>query len=212
MDHSLLLADDHALIRAGVRMMVEHIDGFSVVGEAEDGSQAIAMAGKLNPDIVLLDITMKNVSGIDALQVFKRDSPHIKVLMLSMHSEADVVLDALQKGADGYLLKDATLDELPLALTAISRGNHYLSSAVMWPVIQQAVTRSKPDHELTQRQLEILRLIARCESTRSIALGLGLSVKTVEAHRAQIMKRLNIHDVAGLVLYAVRHGIVDIDD
>ena len=212
MTHSLLHADDHALIRAGVRLMVGDIAGFTIAGEAEDGREAIELAQELNPDIILLDISMKTVSGLDALQAIKRNSPQIKVLMLSMHSQADIVLDALQKGADGYLLKDATLAELPLALAAMTRGDRYLSSAVVQPVIEQAVTRNKLDQELTQRQLEILRLITRGESTRSIAVGLNLSVKTVEAHRSQIMKRLQIHDVPGLVLYAVRQGIIDPDD
>lgn len=212
MTQRLLLADDHALIRAGVRLLVSDIAGFTIIGEAEDGREAIELAQELSPDIILLDISMKTVSGLDALQALKRNSPHIKVLMLSMHSEADIVLNALQKGADGYLLKDATLAELPLALEAMSRGDRYLSSAVVQPVIEQAVTRNKLDQELTQRQLEILRLITRGESTRSIAVGLNLSVKTVEAHRSQIMNRLQIHDVPGLVLYAVRQGIINPDD
>lgn len=212
MTHHLLLADDHALIRAGVRMLVQHIQGYEIVGEAEDGCEAIELAQELTPDIVLLDISMKKVGGMDALQAIKRDLPQTKVLMLSMHSKSEVVLEALEKGADGYLLKDATLAELPLALAAMARGDRYLSSAVVQPVIQQAVTRSRKDQELTERQLEILRLIARGTSTRAIAQGLDLSVKTVEAHRSQIMKRLQIHDVPGLVLYAVREGIIDPED
>ncbi len=208
----LLLADDHALIRAGVRAMVEHINGYTVVGEAEDGRETVELALELDPDIVLLDVTMKQFGGLDALQALKRNAPQIKVLMLSMHSAAEIVLDSLKLGADGYLLKDAALEELPLALAALCRGDRYLSSAVVQPVIEQAVARNKLDHQLTERQLEIVRLVTRGASTRTIAEGLSLSVKTVEAHRAQIMKRLQISDVPSLVLWAVREGIIDPDD
>ncbi|MES2818498.1 MAG: response regulator transcription factor [Pseudomonadota bacterium] len=209
---SLLLADDHALIRAGVRAMIQDLDGYSIVGEAEDGQQAVEMARELAPDIILLDISMQPVNGLQALQKLAQSSPNSKVLMLSMHTGAEMVLDALQKGAQGYLLKDAAIAELHLALDAVRRGERYLSSALLQPIIEQAIARPQGKIELTQRQLEILRLISRGESTRSIASGLDLSVKTVEAHRAQLMKRLQIHDVAGLVLYAVREGIIGTDD
>lgn len=212
----LLLADDHALIRVGVRAMVDTMPGYEVVGEAEDGRQAIEMAQLLRPDIILLDVSMHGVSGLDALLELASAAPDSRVLMLSMHADAHVVFSALEKGARGYLLKDAAVDELHQALKAIGRGQHYLSSAIAEPVIAQALARAHPhpppEHSLTQRQIEILRLISRGVTTRLIAEGLGLSVKTVEAHRAQIMKRLHIHEVAGLVLYAVREGIVDPDD
>ncbi|HSX70208.1 MAG TPA: response regulator transcription factor [Pseudomonas sp.] len=214
MSRRLLLADDHALIRVGVRAMVDDLPDFEIVGEAEDGQQVVEKARELKPDIILLDISMKDVSGLEALQPLAEVAPASKVLMLSMHSEAGVVLDALRRGAQGYLLKDAAMVELPLALRAIDRGERYLSSAIAQPVIEQALSNenARADHELTQRQVEILRLITRGASTRAIADGLGLSVKTVEAHRAQIMKRLDIHDVPGLVLYALREGIISTDD
>ncbi|WP_252271486.1 response regulator [Pseudomonas subflava] len=214
MSRRLLLADDHALIRVGVRAMVDDLPDFEIVGEAEDGQQVVEKARELKPDIILLDISMKDVSGLEALQPLAEVAPTSKVLMLSMHSEAGVVLDALRRGAQGYLLKDAAMVELPLALRAIDRGERYLSSAIAQPVIEQALSNenARADHELTQRQVEILRLITRGASTRAIADGLGLSVKTVEAHRAQIMKRLDIHDVPGLVLYALREGIISTDD
>lgn len=214
MSRRLLLADDHALIRVGVRAMVDDLPDFEIVGEAEDGQQVVEKARELKPDIILLDISMKDVSGLEALQPLAEVAPASKVLMLSMHSEAGVVLDALRRGAQGYLLKDAAMVELPLALRAIDRGERYLSSAIAQPVIEQALSNDagRTDHELTQRQMEILRLITRGASTRAIADGLGLSVKTVEAHRAQIMKRLDIYDVPGLVLYALREGIISTDD
>ncbi|MDG9929971.1 MULTISPECIES: response regulator transcription factor [unclassified Pseudomonas] len=214
MNCRLLLADDHALIRVGVRAMVDELPGFEIVGEAEDGQEVVEQARQLKPDIILLDISMKDVSGLEALRPLAQVAPASKVLMLSMHSEAGVVLDALRRGAQGYLLKDAAMAELHLALRAIGRGERYLSSAIAQPVIEQALAHEPPpsDHGLTQRQIEILRLITRGTPTRAIAEGLGLSVKTVEAHRAQIMKRLDIHDVPGLVLYALREGIIHADD
>ncbi|MBD9482005.1 response regulator transcription factor [Pseudomonas sp. PDM14] len=211
----LLLADDHALIRVGVRAMISDLDGYEIVGEAEDGRQTVELAQELQPDIILLDVSMHGVSGLEALQQLGSAVPDARVLMLSMHTDAEVVLSALEKGAYGYLLKDAAMAELHLALKAVDRGQRYLSSAIAQPVIEQALSRSQApagEAALTQRQVEILRLISRGTSTRAIADGLGLSVKTVEAHRAQIMKRLNIHDVPGLVLYAVREGIISADD
>jgi DNA-binding NarL/FixJ family response regulator len=210
----VLLADDHAVIRAGVRAMIQDIDDYTIVGEAEDGEETVELARKLEPDIILLDISMKRVSGLEALQALNYCAPHCKVLILSMHTGSEMVLEALQKGAHGYLLKDAAAIELRLALNAVRRGDRYLSSAIVQPVIEQAMSKvnAHAEHSLTQRQLEILRLITRGESTRSIANGLGLSVKTVEAHRAQIMKRLQIHDVPNLVLYAVRTGIISPHD
>lgn len=214
MSRRLLLADDHALIRIGVRAMVAELPDFEIVGEAEDGQQVVEKARELKPDIILLDVSMKDVSGLEALQPLAEVAPASKVLMLSMHSEAGVVLDALRRGAQGYLLKDAAMVELPLALRAIGRGERYLSSAIAQPVIEQALANEtvRADRSLTQRQIEILRLITRGTSTRAIADGLNLSVKTVEAHRAQIMRRLDIHDVPGLVLYALREGIISTED
>lgn len=214
MSRRLLLADDHALIRIGVRAMVAELPDFEIVGEAEDGQQVVEKARELKPDIILLDVSMKDVSGLEALQPLAEVAPASKVLMLSMHSEAGVVLDALRRGAQGYLLKDAAMVELPLALRAIGRGERYLSSAIAQPVIEQALANEtvRADRSLTQRQIEILRLITRGTSTRAIADGLHLSVKTVEAHRAQIMRRLDIHDVPGLVLYALREGIISTED
>lgn len=210
----LLLADDHALIRAGVRVMISDLEGYEVVGEADDGSQVVEMARELEPDIILLDVSMRDVGGLEALQLLTKHAPACKVLMLSMHTDPETVFQSLQKGAVGYLLKDAAMAELHLALRAVGRGERYLSSAIAQHVIEQALARTPvpPSLMLTQRQIEILRLISRGASTRAIASGLGLSVKTVEAHRSQIMKRLEIHDVPGLVLYAVREGIISPDD
>lgn len=216
---NLLLVDDHSLIRAGVRALVLDIPGYAVIGEANDGSQLLEMVEQLSPDIVLLDISMKETSGLDALQRLKRVRPQSKVLILSMHTDPALIMQALESGAHGYLLKDTTATELEHALDALRNNERYLSPAIAHTVINQALTRTQKNqpesadsHNLTARQLEILRLIVRGKSTREIANGLGLSIKTVETHRSQIMKRLQIYDVAGLVLFAVREQIISLDD
>ncbi|ALI03119.1 two-component system response regulator UvrY [Pseudomonas sp. FW306-02-F02-AA] len=216
---NLLLVDDHSLIRAGVRALVLDIPGYAVIGEANDGAQLLEMVEKLSPDIILLDISMKETGGLEALQRLKAVRPQSKVLILSMHTDPTLIMQALESGAHGYLLKDTTATELEHALEALRNNERYLSPAIAHTVINQALVRaqkSRPEpvdtHNLTARQLEILRLIVRGKSTREIANGLGLSIKTVETHRSQIMKRLQIFDVAGLVLFAVREQIISLDD
>ena len=216
---NLLLVDDHALIRAGVRALILDIPGYAVIGEATDGAQVLAQFNALQPDIVLLDLSMKHTSGLDALQQLKHAYPKSKVLILSMHTDPQLIMRALEAGAHGYLLKDTTANELEHALLALRNNERYLSPAIAHTVINQALIHSQSHpappaqrHNLTARQLEILRLIVRGKSTREIAHGLGLSIKTVEAHRSQIMKRLQIFDVAGLVLFAVREQIISLDD
>lgn len=215
----LLLVDDHSLIRAGVRALVSDIPGYTVVGEADDGDSLLEMVRTLTPDIVLLDISMRSTSGLDALLQLRSSEYTCKVLILSMHTDPDLIMRALESGAHGYLLKDATATELEQALEALSHNERYLSPAIAHTVINQALLRAQSGkqglndrHNLTARQLEILRLIVRGKSTREIAAGLGLSIKTVETHRSQVMKRLQIYDVAGLVLFAVRERIISLDD
>ena len=216
---NLLLVDDHSLIRAGVRALVLDIPGYDVVGEANDGAQLLEMVEKLCPDIILLDISMKDIGGLEALRRLKAVRPQSKVLILSMHTDPSLIMQALESGAHGYLLKDTTANELEHALEALRNNERYLSPAIAHTVITQALSHARQNqsepaqtHNLTARQLEILRLIVRGKSTREIANGLGLSIKTVETHRSQIMKRLQIYDVAGLVLFAVREQIISLDD
>ena len=213
----LLLVDDHSLIRAGVRALVSDIPGYTVVGEACDGSQVVELVRELDPDIVLLDLSMRATGGLDALARLQAEGCRCKVLILSMHTDPQLIMQALETGAHGYLLKDTTATELEQALAALRADERYLSPAIAHTVINQALLRGQKQeavekHNLTARQLEILRLIVRGKSTREIANGLGLSVKTVETHRSQIMKRLQIYDVAGLVLFAVREKIISLDD
>ncbi len=202
-----------------MRALVMDIPGYAVIGEADDGSHLLEMVEKLHPDIILLDLSMKHTGGLEALRRLKAARPQSKVLILSMHTDPALIMQALESGAHGYLLKDTTATELGHALEALRNGERYLSPAIAHTVINQALTRSQKTqpppadtHNLTARQLEILRLIVRGKSTREIAQGLGLSIKTVETHRSQIMKRLQIFDVAGLVLFAVRERIISLDD
>ena len=216
---NLLLVDDHLLIRAGVKALVNDLPGYAVIGEVEDGGQLVEAAERLQPDIILLDLSMRHTGGLEALRQRKAVLPHSSVLILSMHTDPHLIMQTLESGAHGYLLKDTSAVELEQALGALRNNERYLSPAIAHTVINQALNRG-PDpcatqarqHNLTERQLEILRLIVRGKSTREIACGLGLSIKTVETHRAQVMKRLQIHDVAGLVLFAVREQIISLDD
>lgn len=214
----LLLADDSPLFRAGLRALLEQKKEYAVVGESGDGMTTIKLAEQHTPDIIVLDISLGTLSSEEILRELYLRVPTCAVLMLSTRSELEFVMKCLQQGAHGFLLKSATVKELEQALQALKSGGQYLSSAVLPLVIGQAVkqSRRRPANsatvQLTARQLEILRLIARGESTRSIADGLGLSVKTIEAHRSQIMHRLQIHDVPGLVLFAVREGIIRVND
>ena len=207
----VLLADDHALVRAGMRSLLRDIEGVEVVGEAADGAQALALAERERPDVVLLDIAMKGMNGLEAAARFRELHPGIKVIILSMHASEEYVLQALRAGAAAYLIKDSATAELEIALRSVMRGETYLSPAISRQVVEgyvQRVGAGAGEDPLTPRQREVLRRIAEGRSTKEIAFDLGLSVKTVETHRAQIMERVGIRDVAGLVRYAMRTGLV----
>ena len=207
----VLLADDHALVRAGMRSLLRDIEGVVVVGEAADGGQALALAERERPDVVLLDIAMKGMNGLVAAARFRELHPGIKVIILSMHASEEYVLQALRAGAAAYLIKDSATAELELALRSVMRGETYLSPAISRQVVEGYVKRvgaGAAEDPLTPRQRDVLKRIAEGRSTKEIAFDLGLSVKTIETHRAQIMERLGIRDVAGLVRYALRTGLV----
>lgn len=211
----IVLADDHVLVRAGIRTLCESLDGVTVVAEAADGNQVLEMVKAHHPDLVLMDIAMKALNGLDATAQIKRDFPQVRVMILSMHTAEDYVLQALKVGAAGYLLKDAAVPELETAIAAVMRGEAYLSPQISKLVVQSYMQHAGavegPLGVLTPRQREILQLIAEGHSTKDIGFRLGLSVKTVEAHRAQIMERLSIHDIPGLVRFAIRVGLVSSD-
>jgi DNA-binding NarL/FixJ family response regulator len=206
----VLLADDHTLVRAGLRKLVESMAGMEVVGEADDGLALIALAERLQPN--LMDIAMPGLNGLEATLRVQKVSPETKVLILSMHQNEEYVRQALRHGASGYMLKDAAPMELELALKAVLRGETYLSPAVSKGVVSDYVQRLRGDEpqgaQLTPRQREVLQLVAEGHSTKEIARRLDLSVKTVDTHRTQLMKQLDIHEVAGLVRYAMRVGLI----
>lgn len=208
----VLLADDHTLIRAGIRELLQGLPGIEVVGEAGDGHEALQLAEALKPDLVLLDIGMPGLNGLEVAARLAKLHPAMRVVILSMHMSEEYVLQALRAGAAGYLLKGSAVAELELAVRAVARGETYLSPAVSKSVVDQYVRRtgsaSDPLDLLTPRQREILQLVAEGHTSKDIAGKLGISYRTVETHRNQLMQRLDIHDLSGLVRFAVRAGIV----
>lgn len=211
----VLLADDHALILAALRLLVERIEGLKVVAEAFNGRDAIALAREHRPDLVIMDISMRELNGIEATSLIKAEMPGSHVLILSSHTTEEFVHRAIKAGASGYIVKDSLPHELSDAIRAVMRGDCYLSSSVSKHLVAGFVRGSATQESslalLTARQREILQMVAEGKSTKKIAHVLGLSVKTVETHRAALMERLDIRDVAGLVLFAVRHGLVSVD-
>ncbi len=207
----ILLVDDHALVRAGMRSLLHDIADIEVVAEASDGAEALAAAERERPDVVLMDIAMKGMNGLEAAARLRERQPEAKIIILSMHTSEEYVLLALRAGAAAYLIKDSATSELELALKSVTRGETYLSPAISRQVVEGYVQRvgvGVNADPLTPRQREVLKRIAEGRSTKEIAFDLNLSVKTVETHRAQIMDRLGIRDVAGLVRYAMRTGLV----
>jgi DNA-binding NarL/FixJ family response regulator len=208
----VLLADDHTLVRAGIRSLLEKMPAVEVVAEAGDGLTALELIRTHSPSLVLMDIAMSGLNGLQATERIAREFPAVRVIILSVHANEEYVLQALRSGAAGYLLKDAATVELELAITAVMRGETYLSPAISRSVIEQYLARFKagqaPAENLTPRQREILQLIAEGRNTKEIAFALGLSGKTVETHRSLMMERLGIRDIPGLVRYAMRIGLV----
>jgi DNA-binding NarL/FixJ family response regulator len=208
----IILTEDHTIVRAGIRALLENLDGVTVVGEAGDGREALRLVEAHHPDIVLMDIAMSGLNGLEATTRITKEYPDVRVIILSMHASEEYVLQALRAGAVGYLLKDAGTAELELAIRAVAREETYLSPAVSKHVVADYVRRvgGEPSslERLTRRQREILQLVAEGQSTQEIAQMLNISVKTVESHRAQLMERLDIHDVASLVRYAIRVGLI----
>lgn len=219
----VLLADDHNLVRAGIRALLEDVPEIQVVGEASNGREVLGAIRAHSPDVVLMDIAMPELNGLDATAQLIKKYPTLRIIILSMHQTEAIVLEALRVGAAGYLLKGAATPELELAIKAVARGEFYLSSAISGHVVE--AFRRSPDGgirqddkpgpaapNLTPRQREVLQLIAEGHSTKEIAQKLNISVKTAKTHRAELMRRLNLHDVAGLVRYAMQMGVVGRDE
>ena len=211
----VILADDHPVVRAGVRRLLEGIERIDVVAEAEDGHQAILLTQEHQPDIVFMDISMPMLRGVEAAQRIVRDFPAVRVVILSVHKNQEYVRQALRAGAAAYLLKEADSDEYKQAIQAVMSGGSYLSPEVTRQVIEGFVEQTDSGQsvldQLTSRQKEILQLIAEGKSNKEIAGVLHLSVKTVETHRSQMMKQLDIHEIASLTRFAIRTGLVSPD-
>ena len=210
----VLLADDHKLMRAGLRLVVDQQPDLSVVGEADDGRQAVELAKSLKPDVVVMDIGMPNLNGIEAARQIREIRPDVAVVMLSMHSDEGYVLRALGAGARAYLLKDSATTDLVQAIHAVVEGKSFFSPAVSKVLLQdymRKLQRSGAEDSydlLSPREREVLQLVAEGKSNKEIASLLNLSVYTVETHRAKIMQKLNLKGVPELILYAVRKGII----
>ncbi|HVR19484.1 MAG TPA: response regulator transcription factor [Polyangiaceae bacterium] len=215
----VLLADDHNLVRAGIRALLESLPEVEIVAEASDGQEALQALLRSKPDLALIDISMPGLNGLELAARATREVPETRLVILSVHGDASHVAQALRAGARGYMVKDAAADELPILVRAVMRGETYLSPSISRHVVEGFLGRAAEKQSerpvvsdvLTPRQREILQLVAEGRSTKDIAQLLELSVKTVETHRAQLMERLDIHDLAGLVRYAVREGLVSTD-
>ncbi len=225
----ILLADDHAMFRAGIRVLLEKRAELQVVAEANDGREALRLIEIHRPNLVLMDIGMPGLNGLEATARITKEFPFVRVIILSMHLNEEYVVQALRAGAAGYLLKDAGPLELDMAVAAVLRGETYLSPAVSKTVVDDYLRRvsgeagagpsstpgrtgeAYPFESLTPRQREILQLIAEGRTTKEIAQTLQVSIKTIETHRTQLMERLDIHDIAGLVRYAIRAGLISPD-
>ncbi len=208
--YRIVIADDHKLVRAGLVMLISDMQGYEVVAEAGDGQEALEMAQSLRPDLVLLDIQMPRLSGLDCLAQIRKCQPDAKVLMLSMHANAEHVRRSLELGAQGYLLKDATITELELALKTVLSGNIWLSAMISPYILAKSAESGEQEVGLSPRQQIVLKRMAEGTSVKEIAYELDLSVKTVETYRAQIMERLRLSDLPALVRYAIRHGITQL--
>jgi DNA-binding NarL/FixJ family response regulator len=211
----VLLADDHKLFRAGIRSLLRTVADIDVVAEAGDGREALRLIEAHRPDVVLLDIMMPGLNGLDAAARIARAFPRSRVIMLSMHADEDSVLSTLRAGAIGYLVKAADPAELELAVRAAARGERFLSSAVSKHVVAASLRRVEQEQtsleRLTPRRREVLQLVAEGHTTKQIATKLGVSVKTAEAYRGELMKALDLHDIASLTRYAIRSGLVSLD-
>lgn len=210
----VVLINDHAMVRAGIGMLVNHVSGFHIVGEASNKSAALDLVRQLQPDVVISDIGLGSDRALDLLQPILKASPATRIIILSVHASEELVAESLRLGAAAYLSKEAGAHELEMALRAVVSNKRYLSSCVSRTMLESvlpaepAVARDLTVPMLTARQCQILTMIASRKSTKEIAYELDLSEKTIAAHRSQIMERIGIRDVAGLVLFAVRHGLV----
>jgi DNA-binding NarL/FixJ family response regulator len=207
---SILLADDHPIFRQGLKSLLEK-DGFTVIGEGEDGMEAIKLAEKFRPDVVILDFSMPRLNGLDAAKEIRRVSPRSRVILLTVHREEQYVLEAISAGIKGFVLKSEAATALADAIQEVTRGNAYLSPGIARYAVDSAIGKcagGTPAEVLSPRELQVVRLIAEGNTTREVAAQLNLTVKTAESYRTALMGKLDIHETANLVRYAVRRGLV----
>ena len=204
----IILADDHLIVRQGLRSVLEQ-EAYTVLGEAGDGREALRLAQELAPDVAVLDLAMPLLNGLDAAREIARVSPQTKTILLTMHTEDPYVMEAMRAGVKGYLLKTQAAQDLVQAIKEVSRGAMYLSPGISRTVVEAYLAKSElPPDPLTSREREVLQLIAEGKTTKEVAVILGVSVKTAESHRTRIMGKLEIHETASLVRYAIRRGLV----
>jgi DNA-binding NarL/FixJ family response regulator len=216
MSHRIVLADDHKILREGIRALLESQPGLTVVGEADNGRTAVAMAKDLMPDVVVLDIGMPELNGVEAARRMIHENPRLRIIALSMHSDRRFVSEMLKAGASAYLLKDGAFEELVEAIEAVTAGNVYLSPGIAGVVVDDYVSQiGDPVRTafgvLSSREREVLQLMSEGLATKQIAASLRVSVKTVETHRRQIMEKLDLHSVAELTKYAIREGLTTVE-
>ena len=216
MSTKILLADDHKITREGLRSLIEKQSDMEVVAEAEDGHTAVHLVRKVSPDVVIMDVSMPDLNGIEATQKIVSECPNVKVIALSMHSDTLFVTKMLKSGASGYLLKDCAFEELTRAIRTVVAGKTYLSPAISDVVVDGYLHRLSEDDSassdvLTHREREVLQMLAEGNSTKQVALKLHISVKTVETHRRQMMHKLDIYSVAELTKYAIRKGLTSLE-
>jgi DNA-binding NarL/FixJ family response regulator len=211
---TILLADDHTVVRQGLRALLAAEQDFEIVGEAENGREAIALAKRTRPDVVLMDVAMPMLNGAEATRRILENSPGTRIIVLTSYGNDECVAQLLRAGASGYLIKQTATNELPRAIREIRRGNNFYGSAIakrlreLEPMASAHDGHCRKPNELTARELEVLQLVAGGRSNKEAALELGISIKTIEKHRQQVMNKLNIHEVAGLTRYALAKGIV----
>ncbi len=206
MSLSVLLADDHPIVRQGLHALLER-EGLDVVAEAADGHEAVALARQFQPDLAVIDLVMPRLNGLGAALQIQRESPHTKSILLTMHTESQCVLEAIRNGLRGYVITTQAAADLIQAIRDVGRGTVYLSPGVSGTVVDAYLSKTEPPEDpLTPREREVLQLVAEGKTTKEIAQVLGLSVKTAETHRTRTMRKLGIHDTAGLVRYAIRRG------
>jgi two-component system response regulator NreC len=205
----VLLADDHEIVRQGLRVLLER-EGFQVIGEASNGHEAVKLCEANHPEVAILDLSMPLLNGVDAAREIMKSNPRTKVVLLTMHTEDHLILESLRAGVTGYVLKTRAASELVQALRAVCRGEMFLTQSISRTIVQAFLHNAPvPGTPISDRERQVLQLVAEGKTTKEIASLLGISVKTAESHRSNLMDKLNIHDTAGLVRYAIRIGLIE---